>query len=947
MEYTPYYKRYTLPDQIDGMDYTEHFTAAPECCITGQDYDVDMFTASLEWTGGANQIWTPSSNPLNGGTGAAAYIQGELRIPANINVTISGMQIYFHPDARAVVERSNVETLPNGARLSLKDSTVLTVDDRCGDHFMWQGVEVQGWKNQSQYPLFNSRQGFLQMLADSRIEHALIGAKAQGASNSNNKGGIIQATGAIFYNNRIDVQLYDYENIHPTLPLYVDNLSYFKNTQFITDGLLNIPAFYPVYHAEIRRANGIKFLGNTFENLTPSLYTENRLGYGIFNLHSKLTVVPVCTGLYLPCPPTSFTPNTFKSLNYGIYCARSTSMQAIKIDQNEFVDNMHGIFISNFDFPIITRNNFQIATSINPDFELGKTYGIYLAGSSGFKVEENDLREFDDASAITGQTRGIIVANSGIGELVLGDVPSENYYHNEIYKNTFTDLLVGGQSQSVNSPDHGFLPTSITGGLQWLCNDFNSEINADLYVPTGRIDKDQGHYLDPLGVYGTFAPYSGARNLFSQGDGSIEILALPLVQTSNYVYYNNSETNPFDYSAPTYTKVGIPMTINYTTSCPTKIVSDVISGLTYVEGLRTKIGELDSQLAAKRDTIDGGNTAGLLYLIAHQSDISIRTGLINASPYLSDTVLITYLNSSPPNGYLEEVLIVNSPLSSTVWSIFDTLSLPAPLKANVLAAQTGVSARQELMNSMNYLAANRTFWFDESIRYYLNDTTSTSGLDSIISLLQGETSLVRKQQLCDAYIAKGDTSSAANLRMQLIAAHGPTTYSDMAQININYRFVDSAMEAIYADSLATLTLGNIVADMDVERDAMRAQALLFEYVYADTVIHWVEPLLINGQNRMSEGNSQVDQTSEKGEPSVLIYPNPAANQLNITLEGISELSMIEIDFINIIGQTLITIPLANEQVGVKIDVSNIPAGIYLVSVRSVEGVFSTTRVVVE
>jgi hypothetical protein len=98
---------------------------------------------------------------------------------------------------------------------------------------------------------------------------------------------------------------------------------------------------------------------------------------------------------------------------------------------------------------------------------------------------------------------------------------------------------------------------------------------------------------------------------------------------------------------------------------------------------------------------------------------------------------------------------------------------------------------------------------------------------------------------------------------------------------------------------------------------------------------------------MSKKDGQANQQFENNEPAVVIYPNPAADQLTIILEGIEELKSIQIDFFNVMGQKIITVPLADYQVGIKVDVSTVPAGIYLVSVRSEQGVFSTTRVVVE
>ncbi len=93
-----------------------------------------------------------------------------------------------------------------------------------------------------------------------------------------------------------------------------------------------------------------------------------------------------------------------------------------------------------------------------------------LEGSTGYTVTDNTFSEFDDPTITNGTANsyGIVVINSGIE-------------HNEIYKNTFTKLKIGGQSEGTNGRTINSVsdPVDTEGkmsGLQWRCNVFNAPI---------------------------------------------------------------------------------------------------------------------------------------------------------------------------------------------------------------------------------------------------------------------------------------------------------------------------------------------------------------------------------------------------------------------------------------------------------------------------------------
>ena len=521
------YKRYTLPDQIDDYNYNSHFSVDPLCCIYAKPYDADFYTADAN--NGLIQTWNEASNPLNNGFDVA-HIYGDLIIPAGMDVTISGMTLYFHPEARIIVERSDDPNLPNGAKLTL-NNCLLTADKRCGDVFMWQGIVVEGHYGQSQMPINDSKQGFLQM-NNSTISNSMVGAQAYspipnpitGGLDPTNRGGIIKTLNSTFINNRIDVRIYNYINTDINGNV-IDNQCLFANTTFKTDGLLNEPSLLPLAHAYLYQSGGIRFVGCDFINVDETAYAETQRGMGIFNVRNKLTVIPGCSLPSVPC--TANDPNTFTNLTFGIYSVAGLSLIGLEITGNNFVNNFTGVYVGGLIGSKILDNNFEILRSSNPDIGFNKTSGIYLNGCTKYKIEENTFQDFNDPLISSAYTRGIVVNNSG-------------EEHNEIYKNTFEDLLVGGQSQNINAVEVATFPVKPKiVGLQWLCNNFQSNIDVDLYVSSGRIDYYQGYTLPPSNAN---APYAGARNIFDIQPGDYEIVTTPSVNNIFYSHYANPNT---------------------------------------------------------------------------------------------------------------------------------------------------------------------------------------------------------------------------------------------------------------------------------------------------------------------------------------------------------------------------------------------------------------------
>jgi hypothetical protein len=148
---------YTLPDQIDGQDYSTIIPAAATAVLTTNTY---TFGAASSQT--ATWTYAGSANPWNTAS-EAIHIIKELRIKNNSHLTINGMTFNFSPQAKVIIEQGSSLTM---------DGTTFTdnfISDPCFVANTWLGVEVWGHSTTPQSAL----QGKLIMKGGSKIEFAL------------------------------------------------------------------------------------------------------------------------------------------------------------------------------------------------------------------------------------------------------------------------------------------------------------------------------------------------------------------------------------------------------------------------------------------------------------------------------------------------------------------------------------------------------------------------------------------------------------------------------------------------------------------------------------------------------------------------------------------------------------------------------------------------------
>lgn len=930
ISYPELYKLYLLQDNIDGFNYSNISTST--------------FGANVYTTTASNAIWTPNNqgagNPLINGNGNIAYIKDELRISAGTSLTIENMEIRFAPGARVVVENGN--SSQNSGRLILKNSK-LTNDGRCNSQDTWLGVEVWGVSNLNQGNLSNTKQGRFFMY-NSIVENAKIGALASARNstttvtevlngdcetgnwtqitdidvspnsfNYSKNGGIIRSFNSSFINNESGVVMYGY------MPNSLsNNLSYFSNVNFEWNSsfLFN----YPRIHADLLSVKGINFKGCDFVLANPDDYPVYGEGIGIRAIQSQFYVNERCnviTQYGQPCPSPD--KSTFKNLRYGIANWNTTGLTYL-VDKSVFTDCLYGVFTLATEKERITRNVFEIKELVGT-----QSAGVVLHNSTGYTIQENTFYEFDNPTVANGSANsyGLMINNSGEA-------------HNEVYKNTFYNLKIGGQAQKVNGTVDQTIPNSSRVGLQWICNEFKNHIyEADLGV-NGIIDYQQGYFDNSSEL---LAKRKSARNQFSISGESTpvdhDVKVHPSSSQFQYIYIDNNLHRPDNYTEQVMTAscaqyLGLCVTDDQN-ACPSKLSKKIIDIKPRLLDGRNKIVKLENE-------IDNGDKQELLdQLSSNQNGVTYRM-LMDASPYLSDEVLIGYINSNPTQGQLKQVMLANSPLSENVLDVLENANISNGTMSQINSNQSGISERTYLENKIKYEKDNIAYLENEIKSQLLLDTAELAGVDQYIAFLKeiGDIEAIK-----DLYAVRIDKGIMQNDSVRAVLDRNVCDeYLNLCTISEDLRMEPSIVKALKENSSYTTRLNQVIQNTSDVCVKGSAECLLS--LKEDSVEMFLF-LPLDMSNAMFMHNNTSEETEEmEFVSSFKVYPNPSEGTIFIDLDDKQDGEML-VRIVDLTGKVVYSSSFSDTN-GERLDLSHLNTGSYLLNV-TLDGDYQETHLI--
>lgn len=805
---------------------------------------------------------------------ASRIIKGQVVVSQNSTLIISGASTVIQfADSRAVGVTTNIIVEP-GSTLII-DGATLKGDVECNS--MWDGIQVWGVRTAPQLPYSSTVQGTVILKNNATIRDAKEGITVgnvdpiTGFIDWNYTGGIVLAYNANFINCITGVNFLSYRDG------IQNNLSYFKQCSFATSGLLNDATAFPKAFIAMYDVKGIRIIGCSFTNSTPGQYPTDKRGFGIVTIDAGYYVYDNCTSVINPCPASGLVHSRFENLSYGIYSTDATPINAIKVDNCDFVGNIHGALFRGMDYTILTRNRFDVGLFDGTY----PPYGLYMEFCTAYQIDEN---QFTTSIPGNSQTTGLAIYGSG---------PQ----YNRFYNNRFDNLEVGSMIMENNDGP------SVGDGLLVQCNDYG--------MTTGNTYDIAVTALGSMGEYqgSNVSPTSLAGNTFSHtcASGNNDFAAGGMISPILYTHHNATATSPSCFTPSTVALNTIFTPYVKATACPTSLTGCGIPCL------KNKITDNQNQASALRTQIDNNDTEGLLNIIASGSNGQVNSALMDASPYLSDAVLIAAINrpSLLPPGILKDIILANSPVSSEVMEALNGVSLPNGVKEQIDAAQVGVSPRSILESQIAFYEGERELSINELIRIYLNDTTIIDGLDTVIMILKNENRVEYKCKLAAIYVQQGDYTSALALLDSLQAAGHDDNFCKLQRYIILLRQDVANCFKLKTDPETYDKIDDIAHEHG--EGCANAQALLF-FVF-NTQFPEVLEFPNSSAQRISNENTMMD-----SEGNFKIYPNPASTSITVQLSDslVDRTSVFEIQ--NIYGQvvyrsvestTFFTVPIQN------------------------------------
>ncbi|MFH1320611.1 MAG: S8 family peptidase [Bacteroidota bacterium] len=837
----------------------------------------------------------PAQTCTTNSTWSTPVKAGDIIIEPGVELQITST-VSFSKNSKIIV-KPNAKLIIDGGTLTSK----------C----MWEGIEVWGDASQSQLPLSNSPQGYVEIKNKANIENAINAISLWEPGNYNSTGGIVRAYKATFKNNKRCAEFRSYQNYIPTGPYAgtpVGNESIFKNCDFITNRLLNDPSLKPDAFVYMAQVDGIKFNGCKFVNSTQGVYSANDRGIGIESVNAKYKVSSFCTGIVLPCPSGNLVKSEFEGLYYGIYARSWDPFYSVNIRDSEFNNNLRGIFLRGVDFAYVKNNIFDVGA-----VEMGWTpYGLYLFDCTGYSVENNDF------GTTHGGMLGSTAWNSGTDA-------------NEIYGNTYTDLIYGAVASQINDG-----PTQFDG-LQIRCNTFENIIQSSIAISTHAIANPQGFCTDET---------TTANNMFSN-----------ICTGNSRDIWGNAGTTPFVYNYHESTSYNTePLCYNAATTTPhdcqfTSVFDPGIAcagfdpdcGYSCLQAMIDNYGDQAEELAA---FIDGGNAQFLIDIINQGNPGQTRKAILKASPYVSDLVLIAAIYSSLPTGILLQLINANSPVSDDVMDALNNIFIPKGVRNQIDAKQTGTSAREVLEIEIASNLNRKELTASELIRRYIHDDVILDGIDRVIALLDQDEWLNKSRKLTSAYINKKDNIEAAQMadHLETLQDVALNNFSKLQRALIEFDQTTEGCFKMQTDSVLKLKVEEVASAQTKTQEVVNAQVLL-EFVFEKEYPEIFEPIILSGNakwspppseeveidaNTFGEENKEITDNSAKAYMSDA-YPNPFSNSTVIEYYLPEESQNAEINVFDIISGSKLKSYELNQNGNSKIiiETSDLSPGLYI------------------
>ncbi len=570
--------------------------------------------------------------------------------------------------------------------------------------------------------------------------------------------------------------------------------------------------------------------------------------------------------------------STFKDSLYGLQASSMLSNATIGVSLTKFSKMFVGIFTNG------GVNNYSVTKDT---FENSWKYGLLSDNCTGYNINNN---EFKRTNTYTNSV-GILMSKSG---------PAFNY----IQKNKFSFLL------------HGNIASDDNSGLQYLCNDNDNKVSSDLFLKGLVFDK-QGSDLNAAG---------------NTAFGSDVALKLDSLGLNKIFYYNKSGQRPQDISnTGKLTRILITA---LDCSLKGKPNPDTIKHVTTYEKLKDS---MNVKKDTRTDSIDGGNTSGLLSFIAGANSgtaTSLYNQLINKSPWLSSEVVLAAYNRSDilDSTKRANILFENPDLfvSREFRQALSDADTPLP-ESSLLALDTLTNygtIRTDLEGEIAALNLEMIALCYDKIYELKMDTIDQT--DSILVWLERADDYGSRREIAETYFSNGDYSAASDAVDDLSNLENLTDnqISDIEGLYDLLLFMEEVKDdGRYEGDLTEEEIEWLEEFVENNPNQAGAEAIAaLDFYYG---IQLGSEVYLKGSNKTSFKNSLEDvaeNITNQIESDIVLYPNPSQNKITVVLPSLKD-GFWKIDLKDLTGKLLQTDN--SNSTSFSMDISKISNGIYM------------------
>lgn len=777
-----------------------------------------------------------------------------------------------------------------------------TITNSCGE--FWEGIEVVGNKNIAQQYNY---QGTV-VLNNAMIENALTGVATWRQNHYSTSGAIIEATNTTFLNNVLGVDFIKYNAalINGREP---DNKSFFKNCNFIWNKDYPDEDYTPIAGISAHEIRNLKVEGCTLkiEDADISYYpTWNNKPHGLVGVNNSFQAKN----------------NVFKNLGYGIH-SHSSPHRGSRVKSNNFENCAAGVYLADDNFSSFSYN-------IIDDSETG----IIVQKSMGYEITENYF--------INGQSNysvGVNFQNSGP-------------YSSQIYNNIFNNTARGIQAQGLQLNQSNM-------GLSIKCNEFTSSMStADILVSSGTIDPVQGICNDGQ-LDETTVP---AGNEFSHtctysiSDILVNNTSLNLIRYNHHFQQDPDPFEPNCYSTNvTFAKECVATPKNKIDRCPTRVFGQAqVSGdfTVYTNDKHDIYRERRTDAINKKadftgNVLDGGNTQQVLDEVINSisSGVNLKAYLDQFSPYLSDAVLLAAIEYGTFNNATElyNVLLDNSRLSAALQPLISGLGeygLTTDQIDNLLAAQTGVSARQEKELEIRYHEQQAELALNDLLRKFALDSLAPEPTDTMIFYLEEWNSIHTYDELVQLHWQKGNYTAAQGYINSLLDTPMYNSLGVVLQKMHDMYAESDSLPVLLSD---TLLLDSIASDSNTSGSSM-ARNLMWLLTKKSYSLSPEEYYAASYKRDPNAKPSLITETEQWSGFSV--FPNPNNGTFEFTWDLEEDFDVLNINVSDVLGKTVIDKNIQSKQGKQVYTLTNPKSGIYLLKVSKNNNVVYHNKLVI-